>query len=74
MGVLGILAVIGAVVLIGAVIAYIHQQQAPPAETDLDAYRESLEVAARIQAVALHLEQQIYAEAFRRAVDRKEER
>lgn len=65
MSVLGILAVIGAVVLIGAVIGYIHQQQAP-AETDLAApYRESLEVAARIQAVALHLEQQIYAEAMR---------
>lgn len=64
MGVLGILAVISAVVLIGAVIGYIHQQ-APPAETDLAAFRESLEAAARIQAVALHLEQQIYAEAMR---------
>ena len=65
MSVLGILAVIAAVVLIGAVIGYIHHQQAPSAETDLAAYRESLEVAARIQAVALDLERQIYAEAMR---------
>jgi hypothetical protein len=65
MSLVGILAVIGAVVVIGAAIGYIHQQQAPPAETDLAAYRESLEVAARIQAVALDLEQQIYAEAMR---------
>jgi hypothetical protein len=65
MSFLGILAVIGASVLVGAVLAYIHQQHAP-AETDLAApYRESLEAAARIQAVALDLEQQVYAEAMR---------
>jgi hypothetical protein len=70
MTVLGALALIGLVVLLGVLIWHGRQVSAPPTEPDLAApYREGLEAAARIQTVALELEQQLYAEAMRHATD-----
>jgi hypothetical protein len=71
MGVLeAVLALIGLVALIGA-IARRQLRRLPepqPAEPDLAApYREGLHAAVRMQVVAQDLEQQIYAEAIRRA-------
>jgi len=69
MGVLeAVLALIGLVALIGAVARWRLSES--PVEPDLAApYREGLEAAARIQAVALELEQRLYAEAMRHATD-----
>lgn len=73
MSVAGLLALIGLVVVLGVLVWYGRRVSAPPAEADLAApYRESLEAAARIQAIALDLEQQIYAEAMRHAQPERE--
>jgi hypothetical protein len=66
-----VLALIGLVAIIGAVVHW-HLQRLPrrPAEEDLAApYRDGLQAAIRIQGVAHDLEQQIYAEALRHAKD-----
>jgi hypothetical protein len=66
---IGILALVGLVSLVSAGIRW-YQQQAPepPIEADLAApYREGLHAAIRMQGVAQDLEQQMYAEAVRRA-------
>jgi hypothetical protein len=64
------LALIGLVSLIGAVVRWHLRRSSalPPVEADLAApYREGLHAAIRMQGVAQDLEQQMYAEAVRRA-------
>jgi hypothetical protein len=70
MGVEAVLALIGLVSLIGAVVRWhLRRPTEPPSiEADLAApYREGLHAAVRMQVVAQDLEQQMYAEAMRRA-------
>jgi hypothetical protein len=63
-----VLALIGLVVLIGAVRRHLPRLPGRPPEEDRAApYREGLHAAVRIQDVAHDLEQQIYAEALRHA-------
>ena len=51
------------------------EQSATPITDDLAApYREALHASIRIQTVAQDLEQQLYAEALRRAEDESESR
>ena len=66
-----VLALIGLVAVIGAVVRWrLQQLSVRPAEQDLAApYREGLQAAIRIQGVAHDLEQQLYAEALRHAKD-----
>lgn len=69
-----VLALIGLVALIGAVVRR-HLRQLPGrlAEEDRAApYRAGLHAAIRIQDVAHDLEQQLYAEALRHAKDDRE--
>lgn len=64
-----VLALIGLVALIGAIVRW-YSQRPPdqPPEDDLAApYREGLHAAIRMQGVAQDLEQQLYAEAMRQA-------
>jgi Na+-transporting methylmalonyl-CoA/oxaloacetate decarboxylase gamma subunit len=69
-----VLALIGLVALIGAVVRrHLQQQSRRPLEEDRAApYREGLHAAIRIQGVAHDLEQQIYAEAMRHARSEQE--
>jgi hypothetical protein len=65
-----VLALIGLVSVIGAVVRWhLRRPSDPlPIEADLAApYREGLHAAVRMQGVAQDLEQQMYAEAIRRA-------
>jgi hypothetical protein len=65
-----LLALIGLVALMGAVVYWYLRRPSdpPPAEADLAApYREGLHAAIRMQGVAQDLERQMYAEAIRRA-------
>ena len=67
---IGVLALIGVVSLVSAGVRWYQQQapEPPPVEVDLAApYREGLHAAIRMQGVAQDLEQQMYAEAIRRA-------
>jgi hypothetical protein len=70
MGVLeAVLAVIGLAFVVLIVVVASGKPETPP-EDDLAApYREGLHAAIRMQGVAQDLEQQIYAEAMRRAQD-----
>lgn len=63
------LAGIGLVAVIGAVVRWhLARSVAPPPEPDLAApYRAGLHASMRMQTAALDLEQQLYAEAARRA-------
>lgn len=64
-----VLAVVGLATLIAGAVGW-HAQRAPelPPEQDLAVpYREGLYAAIRMQTVAQDLEQQMYAEAIRRA-------
>jgi len=64
-----VLALIGLVTLIGAVVRwYLRRESDSPPEADLAApYRDGLHAAIRIQGVAQDLEQQLYAEGLRQA-------
>lgn len=66
---IGVLALIGVVALIDRGVRWYQQQMPePPLEDDLAApYREGLHAAIRLQSIAQDLEQQMYAEAIRRA-------
>lgn len=70
MGVLeAVLALVGLAAVIGGAVRW-HADRRPesPPEADLAApYREGLHAALRMQVVAQDLEQQMYAEAIRRA-------
>jgi hypothetical protein len=65
-----VLALVGLVSLMGAVVRWHLRRptEPPPIEADLAApYREGLHAAIRMQGVAQDMEQQMYAEAIRRA-------
>ncbi|MGA3124863.1 MAG: hypothetical protein ABSF69_29300 [Polyangiaceae bacterium] len=63
-----VLALIGLVALVAAIVRWYERRVAEPVEVDLAApYREGLHAAARLQGVAQELEQQIYVEALRHA-------
>jgi hypothetical protein len=64
-----VLAGIGLMAVIGGVVRWhLARSVEPPPEPDLAApYREGLHAAMRMQVVAQDLEQQMYAEAIRRA-------
>jgi len=66
---IGILAVIGLVAVVNLAVRWYQSRSVDPApEADLAApYREGLHAAVRLQTVAQDLEQQMYAEAVRRA-------
>lgn len=69
MGVLeAILALIGLVALITAVVSwYVRPQPAQPEDDAAAPYLEGLHAAMRMQTVGQELEQQLYAEAMRHA-------
>jgi hypothetical protein len=75
MGVLeAVLALVGLVaVIVGGVRWQLARSVERPPEADLAApYREGLHAAIRMQTVAQDLEQQMYAEAIRRADDQSD--
>ncbi|HEV3047007.1 MAG TPA: hypothetical protein VGY13_06555 [Solirubrobacteraceae bacterium] len=63
-----ILAVIGLVALIALVVGwYVGPERRPPADDAAAPYVEGLHAAMRMHTVGQELEQQLYAEAMRRA-------